>query len=186
MKQTLLLLATLASTTLAQAPLAEASEWDSHTIGTKDYLVNGSYYYRDYCQAFYSGRSKATGLSGYQWRHDGILHSVAAWCHNGGTTPERGEYRDPNAGLDYRSAWCPGGWYMNALRGYADGAGPTSVSVGCVNGSGAPTASPAGPIGTYRGPYYNSVRCPTGQVAWGVWGSEGTVLGRLGMICNNQ
>jgi hypothetical protein len=62
--------------------------------------------------------------------------------------------------------------------------GLTSIGISCNNGSYS-TDSPWNTLGT-TGPYYNSVRCPSGTVAWGFWGSVSSArVGRLGMICNN-
>lgn len=167
-------------------PRAHAFESDTNTVGYTDY--GGASYFRDYCHdSTNTSLRKVHGISIEAFRSSGILANVAAECQHdsqGGNwryTPPRGaplhqSFRPIIACPNLTDA-------VDGLRGYSDAGGVTSIAVSCNNGS---YSTNLAAMEGASGPYYNSVRCPSGNVAWGVWSSVGNSrVGRLGMICNN-
>jgi hypothetical protein len=162
----------------AFVPVAQAYEWDSQTVGYTDYGSAG--YYRDYCHNNQGGAAKVYGYAARLVSN--TVLATAAVCQNGPDTPRRGSMAG-SGGTQW--IYCPSTNYaVDGLRGYSDQGGLTSIDISCNNGSDS-SYSPWTSVGR-TGPYYNAVRCPSGTVAWGFWGSVGsTRLGRLGMICND-
>jgi hypothetical protein len=178
MKKFSSLIFTLFASLYAFIPAAQAYETDSNTVGYTDY--GGASYYRDKCTSYFGNPAKVNGLSA---RSDGgYFKSSAASCAAGGHTPQRGNSSPYPRSHDL---WCGNQSYaIDGMRGYSDANGVTKLGISCNNGS--YSTDIAVWAGTVNGPYYNSVRCPSGNVAWGVWGSLGsTRVGRVGMVCNS-
>lgn len=171
------LLLTLFASLSAFLPAAQAFESDSNTVGYTDY--GGASYFRDYCDGFHGPwRNRLVGISART--SGGRLVGYSGECQ-GPFTPGRGSSSYSSSVLVECANLST--YAVDGLRGYSDSSGVTSIGIACNNGS---SSANVGPLVGSLGPYYNSVRCPSGNVAWGVWSSAtSSRVGRLGMICNN-
>lgn len=175
----------LASALVASLSVARAYEYDSATVGYADY--GGASYARDYCyEPDLVTRTKVHGVFVRTFNGSEVLAYYAGMCQRNSLGQWRYTIpRGTTVNSTIRPALeCPNRTdAVDGLRGYSNVGGVTGISASCNNGS---YSTPLAAMQGATGPYYNSVRCPSGSVAWGLWGSLGNSrIGRLGMICNN-